>query len=51
MARKRSLASQLFKAARTCRDISVVASGSPRKVVRRARNKVLGRRLGRLFRW
>jgi len=32
------------------RDVEVLASGDPRKIVRRARNKVLGRWMGRLFR-
>lgn len=35
----------LYKLARISRDIEVVASGNPKKVVRRVKNKILGRKL------
>ena len=41
MARK--LSSSLFRASRVTRDIEVLASGDPKKMARRAKNKWLGR--------
>jgi hypothetical protein len=53
MARRRSFTSQLYRAARLSNNISAAASGNPRRVVRRAKNVVVGRALGRggLWRW
>jgi hypothetical protein len=51
MARRRSLTSQLYRAARLSNNISAVASGNPRRVARRARNVMLGRALGRAGIW
>lgn len=46
------LTSLLFRMARLSRDAEVMASGDPKKMVRRAKNKFLGRTLvRRLFRW
>jgi hypothetical protein len=51
MARK-SLSSQLFKLSRITRDAEVLASGDPRKMARRAKNKWLGRNvISKLWRW
>jgi hypothetical protein len=47
MARRRSLTSQLYRAARISNNISAIASGNPRRVARRAKNVALGRALGR----
>jgi hypothetical protein len=41
MARKRSLSSQLFRAARDVDDIEAIASGNPRRIARRAKNVAL----------
>lgn len=51
MARRRSLTSQLYRAARFSNDVSALASGSPRRVARRAKNKILGREMGRAGIW
>lgn len=49
MAKKKS--SDMYKAARTARDIEVLASGDPKKIMRRAKNKVIGRILSKLKIW
>jgi hypothetical protein len=51
MARKRSLSSQLFKAARVADDIEAVESGNPKRMERRAKNVAVGRLLGRAGFW
>lgn len=51
MARRRSLTSQLYRAARISNNISAVASGNPARVARRAKNVALGRALGRAGVW
>jgi len=47
MARRSSLTSMLFRAARVSATTRAVASGNPRRVVRRAKNVALGKALGR----
>jgi len=39
------LVSSLFKLARVVNDLSKVASGDPKKIIRRIKNKVIGRKL------
>lgn len=51
MPRRRSLTSILFKTARTVDDIETLASGNPKRIERRAKNKLLGRVLGRAGLW
>lgn len=53
MARRRSLSSILFRTARTVDDLSTLASGNPKRIERRAKNKLAGRVLGRggFWRW
>ena len=41
------LVSTLYKLARIANDLSVIASGNPKRIVRRAKNKLLGRTLVR----
>lgn len=43
--------SGMYKAARTARDIEVLASGSPEKILRRGKNKLLGRLLSKMRIW
>src|ERR1700743_781443 len=51
MPRRRSLSSQLYRAARIANDVEAVESGNPKRVVRRAKNVTLGRALGRAGVW
>ncbi len=42
----------LYKLARTANDIEKIASGNPKRVARRAKNKVLGRKVAsKIYRW
>ncbi len=42
----------LFQAARRSRDLEALASGDPKRILRRGKNLLLGRLLARtLFRW
>jgi hypothetical protein len=43
MSRRRSLTSQLYRAARLSDNVSAIASGNPRRVARRAKNVIVGR--------
>jgi hypothetical protein len=43
--------SSLYKAARTMNDIETLASGNPKKILWRGKNKILGRLLGKLKIW
>ncbi|MGH7609332.1 MAG: hypothetical protein ACREOD_05235 [Candidatus Dormibacteria bacterium] len=49
--RRRGLVSQMYRAARIANDVSTVASGNPHRMARRARNKIVGRALGRAGIW
>ena len=51
MIMSKKIASSLYKAARTVNDIETLASGDPKKIARRAKNKLLGRLLGKLRVW
>jgi hypothetical protein len=48
---KSSLSSLFYKMARVSRDIEVVSSGNPKRIARRAKNKWLGRRIGKIWKW
>lgn len=46
------LTSFLYRMARLSRDAEVIASGNPKKMARRVKNKMLGRTVvRRLFKW
>ena len=51
MARKRSLTSSLYRAARISNNLSDGASGNPRRAARRAKNVAVGRALGNAGVW
>jgi hypothetical protein len=46
MAKKAS--DRMYQVARTSRDLEVLACGDPKKIMRRAKNKLIGRLLGKL---
>jgi len=46
-----SLRSQLYRSARLLGDVQAVESGDPKKIERRAKNKVAGRILARTGFW
>jgi hypothetical protein len=45
------LRSSLYRSARVLGDVEAVASGNPKRITRRAKNKLLGRALGRAGFW
>ena len=49
--RRRGLVSNLYRAARLANDISVLGSGKPNRIARRAKNKIVGRALARSGVW
>ncbi len=49
--RRRRFVSEMYGAARLANDVSVLASGNPSRIARRAKNKILGRALGRAGLW
>jgi len=51
MARRRSLSSQLFRAARITDDIEAAASSNPKRIGRRAKNVAVGRALRKAGVW
>lgn len=49
--RSRGFVSEMYRAARLANDVSVVASGNPHRIARRARNKIIGRAMARSGIW
>jgi hypothetical protein len=51
MARRRSLSSKLFRAARVVDDVEAVETGDPKRMARRAKNVAVGKALGKAGVW
>lgn len=49
--RSRGLVSNMYRAARLANDASVLASGNPNRIARRAKNKIIGRAMARGGLW
>jgi hypothetical protein len=49
--RRRGLVSSLYRTARLANDLSVLASGNPHRMARRAKNRIVGRALARAGLW
>lgn len=49
--RRRSFVGNMYRAARLANDVSVIASGNPHRIARRAKNRIVGRALGRAGLW
>jgi hypothetical protein len=49
--RRRGFVSNMYRAARLANDMSVLASGNPHRIARRARNKIVGGALARSGFW
>jgi hypothetical protein len=47
---KRRTSDELYGAARTARDLEAIASGNPKRIARRIRNRIVGHFLWRLLR-
>jgi hypothetical protein len=48
---KGGFSSIFYKLARMSRDVKVLSSGSPKRIGRRAKNKFLGRKMSKLWKW
>lgn len=46
-----SLVSWLYKLARKANDFETIASGKPKKIARRLKNKQIGRRTGKIWKF
>jgi hypothetical protein len=42
---------RMYRVARNTRDLEVLASGDPKKIMQRVKNKLIGRLLGKLKIW
>jgi len=51
MMARSSFTRSLYRAARISNDLSTLASGDPKRIARRAKNKVVGRTLGKVGFW
>ena len=49
--RHSSFVSSMYRAARLANDVSVIASGNPNRIMRRAKNKIIGRAMARAGLW
>jgi hypothetical protein len=47
----KNIDSYLYKGSRTARDIEILLSGNPYRIIRRIKNKIIGRVLARIGFW
>jgi hypothetical protein len=48
---KSDISSIFYKLARMSRDVKVLSGGSPKRIGRRAKNKFLGRKISKIWKW
>ena len=48
---KSDISSLFYRLARMSRDVKVLSSGSPKRISRRAKNKFLGRKISKIWKW
>ena len=48
---KSDISALFYKLARVSRDVKALSSGSPKRIGRRVKNKFLGRKISKIWKW